>query len=136
MAADFLKAGLGRATGVVTSDRAKKLGGAALTAGGAILGDHLKERLKERQRAKQRASSDGEARAMAIAMARSLRGGKYSDRTPIAGEYRYAVFVGGEPRDVFPPLTKEQEHEMPLAERLRDFDLDRLRDPPPDTDGR
>jgi hypothetical protein len=83
MAADFLRAGLGRAKDVVTSDRAKKVGGAALTAAGAIVGDHLKERLKERQRAKQRASNDAEAREMAIAKARSLCGGKYSDRTPV-----------------------------------------------------
>jgi hypothetical protein len=41
MAADFLGAGLGRAKDVATSDRAKEVGGAALTAAGAVVGDQI-----------------------------------------------------------------------------------------------
>src|SRR3954447_16194255 len=105
MAMGFLKGAFGAAKGAATSDGAKKAGVGALTAIGALAGEQAKETYKARRKRSadehESAVSDAEAQAMAIAMARNLRGGKYSDRTPIAGQYRYAVFVGAEPRGVF-----------------------------------
>src|SRR4051794_26026959 len=123
------------------SDVAKKagktVGGLAVAAGGKVGGDAVhdwwtdrRERTK-RLRSRRAGSLDQrDARDKAVAMALDLRDGRYSERTVIANEYRYVVWVRDEPRAVFPPIDpKTYNGTLPEHPELRDFDPSRLIDP-------
>src|SRR4051794_8496410 len=134
MAWGLVKGAFGAVRKAAGTDAGKAVGGMA----GGVIATHAKAEIKSRQERKSRAREESiaqrEARDKALAMARDLRGGKYSERTIVADEYRYVVWVGAEPRAVFPKLTEDEKRGVPLAEHpdLRDFDHSRLKDPPPE----
>jgi hypothetical protein len=120
------------------SDTSKQAGKAvrvaAIATGSKVGSDAVREWFNERRergkRKRAESTTQQEARDKATAMALSLKEGRYSERTVIANEYRYVVWVGEEPRAVFPPLDPSAyKNSLSDHPELRDFDRSRLIDP-------